>query len=322
MRWQRLRSRSEREALELGGEPHGADRWPLLTPYAVDAVWAVHRAVLTGRRHPAGRRRGRPGAAAGHPRRPRHPGHRDLPAAARAAVSLVRPTGPGERRRGASAARPLAQAGPRQLPAAAHRLVRPAARRRWPTRCAGYWAPAPGPTRVAPPPRPSPAPPSCAATRASTTSRGAARPTASPPAVTWPIWRAWSATPARTAAAARVRSPPPTTPSWRTAGPFSTRPGAASTPPRPIASDPLVSPFDPGREIPWVWGHSLRDDRPLLVPARIAHYSAGVRRGQLRLRVLQRLRHRQLSVGGGPLRPARTGRAGRVPAGLVRPGAG
>ncbi|WP_031033964.1 YcaO-like family protein, partial [Streptomyces sp. NRRL WC-3725] len=46
--------------------------------------------------------------------------------------------------------------------------------------------------------------------------------------------------------------------------------------PETYASDPLVSPFDPDRAIPWVWGHSLRDDRPVLVPARLAHYSAGV----------------------------------------------
>jgi ribosomal protein S12 methylthiotransferase accessory factor len=40
--------------------------------------------------------------------------------------------------------------------------------------------------------------------------------------------------------------------------------------------DPMVSPFDPDREIPWVQGHSLRDDRPVLVPARLAYYSAGL----------------------------------------------
>ncbi|MFG2925632.1 TOMM precursor leader peptide-binding protein [Streptomyces sp. NPDC048305] len=40
--------------------------------------------------------------------------------------------------------------------------------------------------------------------------------------------------------------------------------------------DPMVSPFDPDRPIPWVWGHSLRDERPVLVPARLVHYSAGL----------------------------------------------
>lgn len=46
--------------------------------------------------------------------------------------------------------------------------------------------------------------------------------------------------------------------------------------PETYATDPLVSPFDPDRAIPWVWGHSLRDDAPILIPARLAHYSAGV----------------------------------------------
>ncbi|MBB5121808.1 hypothetical protein AF335_09145 [Streptomyces eurocidicus] len=36
-----------------------------------------------------------------------------------------------------------------------------------------------------------------------------------------------------------------------------------------------LRPFDPHRPIPWVWGHSLRDDRPLLVPVRLAYYATG-----------------------------------------------
>lgn len=48
IRWQRLRSRSEREALELGHEPRGCADWPLLTDYTVDAVWAAYLAVRTG----------------------------------------------------------------------------------------------------------------------------------------------------------------------------------------------------------------------------------------------------------------------------------
>ncbi|WP_199840383.1 TOMM precursor leader peptide-binding protein [Streptomyces sp. AS58] len=40
--------------------------------------------------------------------------------------------------------------------------------------------------------------------------------------------------------------------------------------------DPMVDPFDPDRPIPWVWGYSLRDERPVLVPARLVHYSAGL----------------------------------------------
>ncbi len=39
-------------------------------------------------------------------------------------------------------------------------------------------------------------------------------------------------------------------------------------------AEPGVRPFDPARPIPWVWGHSLRDHRPLLVPEILAYYHA------------------------------------------------
>ena len=38
----------------------------------------------------------------------------------------------------------------------------------------------------------------------------------------------------------------------------------------------LLEPFDPHAVIPWVWGRSLRDDRAVLVPSRLVYYSAGV----------------------------------------------
>ncbi|OEV30642.1 cyclodehydratase, partial [Streptomyces nanshensis] len=47
-------------------------------------------------------------------------------------------------------------------------------------------------------------------------------------------------------------------------------------PPATYRDDPVVRPFDPDRPIPWVRGRSLRDDREILVPARLVHYSAGV----------------------------------------------
>jgi ribosomal protein S12 methylthiotransferase accessory factor len=46
--------------------------------------------------------------------------------------------------------------------------------------------------------------------------------------------------------------------------------------PETYRDDPMVSPFSPDRKIPWVWGYSLRDERPILVPARLAYYSAGL----------------------------------------------
>ncbi len=45
--------------------------------------------------------------------------------------------------------------------------------------------------------------------------------------------------------------------------------------PRTYEHDPMLTPFDPARPIPWVWGYSLRDERPLLVPSRLAYYSSG-----------------------------------------------
>jgi ribosomal protein S12 methylthiotransferase accessory factor len=39
-------------------------------------------------------------------------------------------------------------------------------------------------------------------------------------------------------------------------------------------AEPGVRPFDPDRPIPWVWGWSLRDQRPLLVPEILAYYHA------------------------------------------------
>ncbi|GGM34971.1 TOMM precursor leader peptide-binding protein [Dactylosporangium sucinum] len=41
------------------------------------------------------------------------------------------------------------------------------------------------------------------------------------------------------------------------------------------ASNERLEPFDPDRAIPWVWGWSLRDERPVLVPRRISYYSTG-----------------------------------------------
>lgn len=39
--------------------------------------------------------------------------------------------------------------------------------------------------------------------------------------------------------------------------------------------DPRLRVFDASTEIPWVWGWSLRDERPILVPSRLVYYSAG-----------------------------------------------
>lgn len=41
-------------------------------------------------------------------------------------------------------------------------------------------------------------------------------------------------------------------------------------------TDPMVRPFSEDQEIPWVWGYSLRDERPILVPVRSVYYGAGL----------------------------------------------
>ncbi|MFI6163463.1 TOMM precursor leader peptide-binding protein [Micromonospora haikouensis] len=40
-------------------------------------------------------------------------------------------------------------------------------------------------------------------------------------------------------------------------------------------ADPLVRPFDPDRPIPWVWGHVVGSGEPILVPRRLCFYSSG-----------------------------------------------
>ncbi|MFD5565652.1 TOMM precursor leader peptide-binding protein [Kitasatospora griseola] len=45
---------------------------------------------------------------------------------------------------------------------------------------------------------------------------------------------------------------------------------------RTYRDDPMLGPFDPDRPIPWVQGWSLRDQKSVLVPARLCYYSAGV----------------------------------------------
>ncbi len=85
--------------------------------------------------------------------------------------------------------------------------------------------------------------------------------------------------------------------------------------------DSEVRPFAPDREIRWVWGWSLRDPRPVLVPEVLAYYQrAGRAAGALRAGELQRLRLRRLPDRGRLLRTDGGAGAGRLPAGLVRPG--
>lgn len=290
MRWQRLRSRSEREALELGYEPRGAAYWPVLTPYAVDAVWAVYGAVLEGG---AGGGPGAPGPAPARTADPdATPADRALPQVTRVDLgTLATATFP-------LLPEPLCPACVTEVPDTAE---------------AARMAPAPTPKpspdayRVRtldsfPLPTAALANPVCGAlgssiwiNPASTTTAPAAgthfvRGYAGLNDVTW-SGQANRYTTSRTlahlegleryAGTHRRRGTSPVLDSYNAlaarTGTRALNPAdCGSYAPETYASDPLVSPFDPDRAIPWVWGHSLRDEEPVLVPARLAHYGAGV----------------------------------------------
>ena len=280
MRWQRLRSRSEREALELGAEPRGAEEWPLLTPYAVDAVWAAHQAVR------AGETRSVPG------RGERQDGwteaDRELPWVARVDLrTLALVTVP-------LLPEPLCPHCVRPQPEASDSV--------------------PGTPRSRPKPHPDgyrlrsldafPLPtaalanPVCGALGSGTYLNPASTTTAPVSGtnfvrgyaglndVTW-SGQANSYRTSRTlaymegleryAGTHRRRGTTPVLASYLDVADHALNPADCGFyDPRTYVEDPMLSVFDEAREIPWVWGQSLRDDRPLLVPARLAHYSAGV----------------------------------------------
>ncbi|MFF3122773.1 TOMM precursor leader peptide-binding protein [Streptomyces sp. NPDC057908] len=272
MRWQRLRSRSEREALELGSAPHGAVHWPVLTDYAVDAVWSLYRAALSG----------------GHDTPDATPADRPLPRVTRTDLAtLATATFP-------LLPEPLCPSCVQEVPdtAASARMVLRSAPKPDPD---GYrlrsLASYPLPTAAL-------ANPVCG-TLGSDTWINPTSTTTAPVAgthfvrgyaglndVTW-SGQANNYDTSRTlahlegleryAGTTRRRGTSPVVGAYTHLADRALNPADCGLyAPETYASDPMVSPFDPDRTIPWVWGHSLRDDRPVLVPARLAHYSAGV----------------------------------------------
>ncbi|MDT0444344.1 TOMM precursor leader peptide-binding protein [Streptomyces johnsoniae] len=273
MRWQRLRTRSEREALEGTFAPRGAAAWPVLTAYAVDAVWAAHRAVLA--------RAGRP-PADGLPRVTRV----DLATLALVTFPLLaEPLCPHcvtPRPDGADAALPVPASAAKPSPGT------------YRTRPAGAY-PLPAQALVNP---------VCGVLGARTHLNPASTTTAPVSGsnfvrgyaglndVTW-SGQADSYAASRTlahlegleryAGTHARRGLLPVVGSYHA---LVRREGAAAVldpaacgfyAPETYRDDPMVAPFDPDREIPWLRGWSLRAERPVLVPARLVHYSAGVR---------------------------------------------
>ncbi len=274
LRWQRLRSRSERDALETGGpqSPRPAGAWPLLTPHVFDAVAAVWSAVLAG-----------PGAEPPAPRA----ADRALPQVTRVDLEtlavrtyplLADPLCPDC----APAPEPAA---PRRLDLVERRKASPGSYR---LRPAGAY----------PIPEDALANPVCGALGGGTW-LSVTSPTTAPVAgsvfvrgyaglndVTWSGQENAFAT-SRTLAflegleryAGTHRRAPrlPVVGSWNELRDRAVDPAECGFyDARTYREDPLVDPFDPDRAIPWEWGWSLRDARPVLVPSRLVYYSAGL----------------------------------------------
>jgi ribosomal protein S12 methylthiotransferase accessory factor len=260
IRWQRLRTKSERDALETGRDRTGGGDWPVLPDWCVDAVAAV-RAAVAGRPGPG------PGAA--------YVTEVDLAALTVRTVTLL-----------AEPLCPCAEAVPAGVPALRSRPK-----------------PAPGTYRLRragdyPLSLDGLANPVCGVLGAGTW-LDVTSPTTAPVAgtvfmrgyaglndVTW-SGQANSYAASRDLAflegleryaGTHCRRPgPPLVASYAELGDTALDPrtcGVYSD--RTYAEDPAVSPFDPDRPIPWVRGCSLTDGRPVLVPARLVHYSAGV----------------------------------------------
>ncbi|MFD0258973.1 TOMM precursor leader peptide-binding protein [Kitasatospora indigofera] len=274
MRWQRLRSRTEREALETGlGSTATDPGWPRLTGYATDAVWSLCLLVLG------------PGGPA-----------TDLPRVSRLDLETLRVTtvpllaeplcpacattraGAGEGAAEEKQEGPVLPLLPRPKPAPDSYRLRSPGSYALPAEAlanpvcgvlgAGTWPDVTSPTT--------------APVAGSVFMRGYAGLTD----VTWSgqanSFRAsrdlaFLEGLERYAGTHRRRTGEMLVDSYRNLA------GAALDPrecglyaPRTYQEDPMVGPFDPERPIPWVRGYSLRDARPVLVPARLCYYSAGL----------------------------------------------
>ncbi|WP_327250475.1 TOMM precursor leader peptide-binding protein [Streptomyces sp. NBC_01244] len=272
MRRQRLRSRSERDALETGGGPGtpAGPEWPRLSPYARDAAYGLYEAVQGGRV-------GAPAGAAAD---------RALPQVSRLDLETLRirtyplladPLCPDCGPRGTDAPRPFVPAS-RPKPDPGAQRLRAASSYPMPYGAlanpvtgvlgGGTWLNVTSPTT--------------APVAGSVFMRGYAGLTD----VTW-SGQANSFAASRDLAflegleryAGTHRRTGNTllTASYAELGERALHPAECGFyAPQTYRDDPLLSPFDPERPIPWVYGHSLRDDRPVLVPARLVHYSAGL----------------------------------------------
>ncbi|MFF2654562.1 TOMM precursor leader peptide-binding protein [Streptomyces sp. NPDC058045] len=278
MRRQRLRTRTEREALETGQETTAVgSRWPALPDSAVDAAWSLHHLISTGaaRHTPHGPDAALPRVTELDLETLRV---RTFPLLPEPMCPHCRPHTEDSARRATAAAavHPLV---PRPKPSPdGYRLRRPA-EYALPVKAlanpvcgalgGGTWVDVTSPTT--------------APVAGSVFMRGYAGLTD----VTW-SGQANSFTDSRDlaflegleryAGTHRRHHAPFVTASLTALGDRALDPRTCGLyGPRTYAEDPMVRPFDPDRPIPWARGWSLRDQRPILVPARLVYYSAGTR---------------------------------------------
>ncbi|MET9220183.1 TOMM precursor leader peptide-binding protein [Streptomyces sp. NPDC003300] len=320
IRWQRLRTRTEREALETGLARTAAGRWPVLPDFTVDAVWALYELTL-GRKAGAGSETGSETGAGtgGHdlPRVTRYdletglvqtvplladplcphphgappattaPTRPDLPAPDAAGLDVSaadvsgtgpsgpHPSGPGHFLATGPEAEPFPVSRHKPTPDS-YRLRSPGAYA-LPTAAlanpvcgvlgAGTWSDVTSPTT--------------APVAGSVFMRGYAGLTD----VTWSGQAnsfahsrdlAFLEGLERYAGTHRRETGGVVTDSYDNLGDAALDPRDCGLyTPETYAADPMIAPFDPARPIPWVRGWSLRDEREVLVPARLVYYSAG-----------------------------------------------
>lgn len=274
VRWQRLRSRSERDALETGTDTCAVADWPVLPDYLVDAVCQLYAAVFPAAAPVTGRP---PGADPDAP----------LPRVSSVDLATLRVRTVG------LLADPLCPSCAPELPDRPERAV---------PRLVAQPKPAPTayrrvPAEALPLPAGALVNPVCGVLGAGTV-QTLTSPTTAPVSgsvfvrgyaglldVTW-SGQANSFAGSRAlallegleryAGTHRRRPGSPVLDSYQNLGGAALDPAACGLyDAQAYRDDPLAAPFSPAARIPWRWGWSLRDERPILVPQRLCHYSSG-----------------------------------------------
>jgi ribosomal protein S12 methylthiotransferase accessory factor len=272
-RWQRLRGRPERDALEAGTGTRVLGTWPVLTGFAVDCVWSAYQAISAVSPHPAAVP---PADGAGGPRQvsridlatlevetvllladPLCPscGERETDGQRRATLCLESRLRPGR------ASYRLRSADSYDLPATAlaNRV------------CGAIGA---GTTMNVVTP-----------TTAPVSGRMAMRGYGDLRDISW-SGQANSYQASRSLAflegLERYAGTRPRRHEALVVDSYASLAGQALDPrdcgvyePRTYLDDATLREFSPEQRLPWVWGHSLRDKRPILVPARLSYYASG-----------------------------------------------